>query len=413
MAEAKKQEEGMSFMGAAIIGFISFLSLIDLFGPQAIGPILTESFGVSPSTMGFAINASTMGMAIAGLGVALVSRSLDRRKWIWVCLSLLTIPTIALAYADTIEVFTALRITQGLLMAVAFTLTMAYLSENCTASKAVTAMAAYITGNVASNLLGRLMSASIVEFISVEAVFYVLAALNVVGAILAMKYIGLSDKHIKKPEIPEDKKPHFACPIEAGRVCGVWYQHLANPRLVSSFVIGFIILFVFIGAYTYINYVLSSDKFGLDAATLGLVYFVFIPSVFTTPIAGKFARKMGVRLTYWLSSIVSVVGLMCLLFPQLPVVLFGLAILAVGLFFAQASITGFVGQAATTERAAASGLYLSSYYFGGLCGAIVLGKVFEIYGWGASVWLMVGLLVLSCVLAVSLNLKKMTKPMKA
>ncbi|MCB1428940.1 MAG: MFS transporter, partial [Nitratireductor sp.] len=36
-------------------------------------------------------------------------------------------------------------------------------------------------------------------------------------------------------------------------------------------------------------------------------------------------------------------------------------------------------------RAQASGLYLSSYYFGGLAGALVIGRINSIYGWQGSV----------------------------
>jgi len=54
-----------------------------------------------------------------------------------------------------------LRIAQGLWMASAFTLTLAYLGEECSETDAGGAFAAYITGNVASNLIGRLISAAV------------------------------------------------------------------------------------------------------------------------------------------------------------------------------------------------------------------------------------------------------------
>jgi hypothetical protein len=62
-----------------------------------------------------------------------------------------------------------------------------------------------------------------------------------------------------------------------------------------------------------------------------------------------------------------------------------MVLVAVGTFFAQATTTGFVGLAATTDRASANGIYLASYFFGGLVGAAVLGQVFDGLGWGAAV----------------------------
>ncbi|HNR77168.1 MAG TPA: hypothetical protein PKM48_08560, partial [Parvularculaceae bacterium] len=66
-------------------------------------------------------------------------------------------------------------------------------------------------------------------------------------------------------------------------------------------------------------------------------------------------------------------------------VLTGLVIVGVGTFFAQATATGFVGRAAKSDRAAASGMYLSSYYLGGLAGAAALGGVYDRAGWTATV----------------------------
>ena len=56
-----------------------------------------------------------------------------------------------------------------------------------------------------------------------------------------------------------------------------------------------------------------------------------------------------------------------------------------GTFFAQAVATGFVGRAASIDRAAAIGIYLACYYCGGVAGSALLGQVFEHYGWTACV----------------------------
>jgi predicted MFS family arabinose efflux permease len=60
-------------------------------------------------------------------------------------------------------------------------------------------------------------------------------------------------------------------------------------------------------------------------------------------------------------------------------------LVGIGTFFAQATATGFVSHAATTDRGSASGLYLASYFFGGLVGSAALGQVFDRLGWAACV----------------------------
>lgn len=57
--------------------------------------------------------------------------------------------------------------------------------------------------------------------------------------------------------------------------------HLANPALRTAFAIGFLILFSFIGVFTYVNFVLVRAPFSIAMMSLGLVYFVFLPSILT------------------------------------------------------------------------------------------------------------------------------------
>src|SRR5262249_21335757 len=149
--------------------------------------------------------------------------------------------------------------------------------------------------------------------------------------------------------------------------------------------IGFCILFAFIGTFTYVNFVLVREPLSLGMMSLGFVYFVFLPSVVTTPLAGLAVQRLGARPTLWASLALAGIGLPLLLPPHPPSVMVGLALLGVGTFFAQATATGFVSRTASTDRGAASGLYLASYFLGGLAGSAVLGQVFDRLGWTACV----------------------------
>ena len=55
-----------------------------------------------------------------------------------------------------------------------------------------------------------------------------------------------------------------------------------------------------------------------------------------------------------------------------------MVLVGAGTFFAQASATGFVGQAAHENRGVASGTYLACYFFGGMVGSAVLGQFLTI-----------------------------------
>jgi MFS transporter, YNFM family, putative membrane transport protein len=92
------------------------------------------------------------------------------------------------------------------------------------------------------------------------------------------------------------------------------------------------------------------------------------------------------------------------LVSSLPVVLIGLTLVGIGTFFAQATATGFVSRAATTDRGSASGIYLASYFFGGLVGSAVLGQFFDRWGWAACVTGVGVALAVAALLAVRLTM---------
>src|SRR6266404_2224232 len=380
-----------------VIGLTAFLTVVDLFATQAILPSLTRHYGVSPAAMGVAVNASTFGMAISGLLVALFSRQLNRRLGVLVSLALLSIPTALLAFAPDLTSFTALRGAQGVFMSAAFTLTLAYLAENCSAGTTASAFAAYITGNVASNLFGRLMSAALVDHLGLAGNFCVFAGLNLAGAVLVYFTLGRT-------------RPMGLTAGVTRSPLSIWAEHLRNAPLRASFGIGFLILFAFIGTFTYVNFVLVREPLALSRMAVGFVYFVFLPSIFTTPLAGRAVERFGTRPTFWGALALAGAGLPLLLLPHLVAVMAGLTLVGVGTFFAQATATGFVGRAATTDRGAASGIYLASYFFGGLVGSAVLGQVFDRFGWAACVAGIGAALALAALLAFRLKMPSSVPP---
>lgn len=349
------------------VAVVAFVTLVDLFATQAIIPSLTSAYGVTPAEMGVAINAGALGMAVASLAVALFGRGIDRRRGVALSLLLLAVPTALLGFAPDLPTFAALRVLQGLCMATAFSLTLAALGELLSGKAAAAAFAAYITGNVASNLFGRLLAASAVEAVGLSGNFLVFAAINLAGAALVWS-AGQSAPGMRAG-------PGNAAPWTAVR------RHLATPALAAAFGLGFCILFAFIGVFTYVNFVLTRPPMGLAMMSLGLVYFVFLPSIVTTPLAGPAAARFGNRTAIWAGLAVALAGLPGLLRPELPLILAGLTLVGVGTFFAQAVATGFASRTATSDRAAASGLYLASYFSGGLAGAAMLGFVFDRFGW--------------------------------
>jgi YNFM family putative membrane transporter len=381
-----------SLARTVIVALTAFLTLVDLFATQALLPALAQAYAVSPAAMGLAVNACTLGMAVSSLAVAVLGSRIERRRGIWISLALLAVPTLLLSVAPNLIAFAALRIAQGIFMAAAFALMLAYLGEHLTARTSATAFAAYVTGNVASNLIGRLFASAIADHLGLAVSFSVFALLNLSGALLVYC------------TVPQTVS------LAARRTKGsrAWIDHLRNRPLLAGFGIGFCILFAFIGTFTYVNFVLAAPPFQLGMMSLGFVYLVFLPSIVTTPLGGRAVARFGARTTLWSALAIAGVGLPLLLMPALAAVVTGLALIGVGTFLAQAAATGFIGAAAPTDRALASGLYLASYFLGGLVGSAVLGQLYVAVGWAASVAGIGIALALAALLTASLHPKSPT-----
>ncbi|MBV1705931.1 MAG: MFS transporter [Hyphomicrobiales bacterium] len=346
------------------VAAMAFFTLVDLFATQAILPALAGLYSASPQAVGFAVNASTIGMAVASLAVAGFASRVNKRKVIAASLTVLALPTAALAFAPNLAVFAALRVAQGLCMATAFALTLANISEHSPPDDVAGAFAAYVAGNVGSNLFGRLMAAAFVDHLGVAGNFLCFAALNLVGAALALRMI-------------EDAPPSGLALMAS------WRRHLGQTELVAAFIVGFCILFAFVGTFSYVNFVLAGPRFGLGMMQIGFVYLVFAPSILTTTYAGALVARLGPRGAEWSALATAIVGVALTLEGSIFATMIGLALVGVGTFLAQAVATGFVGRAAKTDRGGAGAIYLASYFAGGLAGAEVSGRLFDTWGWTA------------------------------
>jgi predicted MFS family arabinose efflux permease len=229
------------------------------------------------------------------------------------------------------------------------------------------------------------LSSALADHVGLVGSFYAFAALNLAGAALAYRQLG------NRGDPAPRNRPAIAMTA------------LGSRTLQAAFGIGFCILFAFIGTFTFVNFVLTRPPLSLNGMQLGLVYFVFLPSIFTTPLAGIASRHCDTRTIVWLGLGIAAAGAPLLVTDGLVAVLAGMILMGIGTFVAQAAATSFVNRAARGDRTAASGVYLCFYYLGGLAGSAVLGQVFDRSGWVACVGGVVAALLLAALLTPALR----------
>lgn len=375
MAQAHADTAGTtsaSLKPALVMGLASSFTLIDLFAPQAITPTLGGAFHQTPQVTGIAVNAAVIGMAISGLLSSLFADRLDRKAVIVGSLLVLGIPTILIGYTSTLPVFAGLRMVQGCTMAAGFAVAIAYVAEQWgSTGEAPTVMAGYVTGNIAGQILGRILMGFLAQYLDWHRAFLILGALNLLGGCLLWTLL---------PRSRRRREPHTGSPFLP------LATHLRDARLLGCFFVGFLILVCFVGAFTYSGFDLTI-RFGLSPSMLGIAYTVFALGLTSTPVAGLAIRHCTHRIALLIGSVTTAGGMLMTMVNDLAVVLAGLALASAGLFFCQAVATAFTGHSAARFKAAAGGLYLASYYTGGIAGAAWIGSVYANWGWPGSAYI--------------------------
>lgn len=230
-------------------------------------------------------------------------------------------------------------------------------------------MSAYVTGTVLGGFSGRMIAALIAEHASWRWAFASLGILNAAGA-FAMAIWLPPDRH----------RPH----PEAGNAMAA---HLRNRRLLATCAVGFCILFTLLATFTYVNFYLAAPPFRLGTQALGLLFTVYLLGMIVTPASGRYIDRVGHRVAIAAAFTGCIGGIGLTLIQSLPAVIVGLAVLASGVFIAQAVTSSYIGIATTHARASAVGIYSVFYYAGGTLGSAVPGLFWIHGGWPACVGL--------------------------
>jgi MFS family permease len=112
----------------------------------------------------------------------------------------------------------------------------------------------YISGSAIGGFLGRFLTGLLADPIGWRGAFLAVAALT---AICALGVILL---------LPREKK--FVRAANLGVSLRQMLDHLRKPQLLATFAVGFGVLFNFIAAFTFINFLLAAPPYNLPPAAL-------------------------------------------------------------------------------------------------------------------------------------------------
>jgi predicted MFS family arabinose efflux permease len=367
-----------------VAGFCAFL---DLYAPQVVMPQLAEAFHVSEAVAASTVGISTLAVAISAPLVGLLTDKMKRKPVLLAAVLALVVPTIMLVLSSSLEQILVWRFFQGIFLPAIFSSTVAYISEEWPAAEASGVTGYYIAGSALGGFSGRFVTALMTDQFGWKSGSLALTAVTLLCALLIWKWLPAGGER-------KASQPQPVSALEGLK------QHLTDPSLIATYAIGFSVLFSMVATFTYVNFHLAQPPFSMSVSALGMIFLVYLIGAFVTPVSGTLIRRIGRRGTILLALSTSATGLLATLSPSLPLIIAGLAMFVTGVFVAQTSATGFVGQRAKVARTTAVGIYVCCYYIGGSAGAEIPGlTVWNAAGWPGCVALVIAVLAGACSLA--------------
>ncbi len=351
-------------IGVATAGFCTF---VNLYSTQALLPTLAAAFGTSLAHTGLTVTASLVAVALVAPFVGGISDAVGRRKLILGAAVLLIVPTLLAALAPSLSLLIACRFAQGLLLPFIFAVTVAYIAEECPGAEGVRATGTYAIGTIFGGFGGRFIAGWTAEYVGWRAAFLALAGITAIASGVIVLCL------------PQER--NFRAVRSWRGSVGSFGGHFRNRQVMATCAIGFAVLFSIVGTFTYANFLLAGPPYRLGPAQLGTVFVVYLLGAAATPLAGRLTLQIGRKKTVLLGGGLAAAGLVLTLTPSLPVIIAGMALVAVGIFTEQVLSIGYVALSARGARSSAVGLYVTCYYIGGSLGGVLPAWIWTHLGW--------------------------------
>ena len=373
-------------VGVFVCGLVAFLTL---YATQPLLPLLEDLFHASKSAVGWTVSASTLGVAISAPLLGMFTERMNRKRVILVSILLLVVPTCAAATSTSLGWLIFWRWLQGLITPGVFATTIAYITENWPPTAVAPVMSIYVSGTALGGFSGRAITGVMADHAGWRSSFVLLGVISLCGAAFVAWLL---------PDQPRTRfqgtRPAFS------RLFLPMLGHLRNPRLLTTYLVGFNVLFSLVGVFTYITFYLAAPPFSLSTAKLSLLFVVYLVGLVATPLAGALLPRVGLRTGITGSILLSLAGVLLTLVPSLVVVVAGLALCCTGVFISQSCATSFLREAAPeASRASAVGMYVACYYIGGTVAGVAPSLVWKLGGWMACAAMIAIIDVISIVIA--------------
>jgi YNFM family putative membrane transporter len=351
---------------ALCIGSVMVFS--NLYITQPLLPALREAFDIDSLESALSLSVATLSLGICLLIFGPLSDAVGRRVVILTTLLLLSLVTVATAFAADYSDLLMLRCLQGVLIAGLPAAALAYMGEEFDSKALLVAVGIYIAANSLGGVTGRLISGMVAAEWGWRSSFLFLGAFDLVCLLLVFRLLPASQRFVPRP-------------LRFRQMIDDLNLHLRNPMILIACFIGGLNFFIFVNQYSYITFVLADAPYGLSSDWLGLFFLTYLTGTLAASISGRVVDNRSQTGAMGLGILIFMAGTLLTLAPDLTLIITGFFINAFGFFFTHSMTAGWVTGHAQCARASATSLYLMCYYAGATLGGFYLAPFWHWAGW--------------------------------
>ncbi len=390
--EQIKTDETIAQMSPLVVPLALVASVLvfsNMYSTQPILPIIGAEFGLSPATAGLTVSGLVLAMAVSSIFYGLLSDRIGRKPVMVGSVFALSVPTLLCALAPTFSLLIICRIGQGLLIPGFTAITITYLQEEMPPSRRGIAIGYYVSATVAGGFSGRLIGGVVTDLTGSWRIgFICFGILDLILAWTLLRFLPVSRNFQRTKNLNNESFTAMAggsdAPITVVRFRPTTIiGHLKNNRLVGVYLVGFSVMFCFLGIFTYLPYYLSRPPFNLSTLLISSTYTVYLVGMFSAPLSARLAERFSRKSIVQAGIYIMITGTVLSLIPALPFIVMGLILLCFGMFACQSTSTALVGESVNdaSGRGSAVALYHMFFYIGGSFGGFVPGLFWQSGGW--------------------------------
>lgn len=354
------------------------LCYFSLYGPQPLLPLYRHDFHIGIQGAAALITVSFAFLASAPLAYGVLLEAWPPRRVLQTALVVTALGCLAFAAAQNYGWLLAARTLQSAALPAAITTIMTLISAGSRQDRIQMAMSIYIASTIAGGFLGRLTSGAVAEFTDWR-IFFLAVGIAMLGLVAAIWRLPPAKA------APQRERP---TPRLIGTV-------LTNPDARTAYITIFCVFFTFTTLLSFLPFRLEQLAGHASPLQAGYMYTGYVMGIVTALAARRITRVLGGnRRAIILAGVCYVACTAALAIPHTGIIFTVMFPFCGAMFLIHSLAVGHVNERATRLRGLTNGLYVASYYLGGIMGSYLPGLLYQSMGWQA-------LIGLACATAVA------------